>query len=51
MGCIPMRKDGTFEGLTFGGKEYRGKELMDYLGRQIHNAYFMRTDSRKSRKH
>ena len=40
-GCIPMRKDGTFEGLTFGGKEYRGKELMDYLGRQIHNAYFM----------
>lgn len=40
-GCIPMRKDGTFERITFGGKEYRGKELMDYLGRQIHNAYFM----------
>ena len=36
-----MRKDGTFERITFGGKEYRGKELMDYLGRQIHNAYFM----------
>ena len=29
------------KGFTFGGKEYRGKELMDYLGRQIHNAYFM----------
>lgn len=40
-GCIPMKKDGSFEALLFGGREYKGKELMDYLNRQVHNAYFM----------
>jgi len=44
-GCIPMTKEGDFDTLEWGGKLYGGRELMDYLDRQIQNAYFLPEDS------
>lgn len=44
-GCIPMTKEGEFDTLEWGGKLYGGRELMDYLDRQIQNAYFLPEDS------
>lgn len=44
-GCIPMTRDGEFDTMEWGGKAYSGKELMDYLDRQIQNAYFLHEDS------
>lgn len=44
-GCIPMREDGSFDAMVIGGKEYAGKALMDYLEKQIQNAYFIPDDS------
>jgi fructose-1,6-bisphosphatase-3 len=43
-GCIPMRKDGTFDSIIFHGQEFAGKELMDYIGEQIRRAYFLKED-------
>ncbi len=40
-GCIPMREDGSFEEVTFHGASYSGKALMDYLQKQVENAYFL----------
>lgn len=40
-GCIPMKDDGEFEKLEFGGKLYSGKTLMDYVSLQVKNAYFL----------
>ncbi len=40
-GCIPMKKDGSFEDLTVKGRAYSGKALMDYLNQEVQNAYFM----------
>ena len=40
-GCIPMKKDGTFDTITVDGVSYGGKALMDYFDRQVQNAYFM----------
>lgn len=44
-GCIPMRADGSFEAMTCEGKQLSGKALMDYIGAQIHKAYFMEGES------
>lgn len=40
-GCIPMKKDGSFDALSLGAKSYKGKDLMDYLNQQVQNAYFL----------
>lgn len=40
-GCIPMTKEGTFDTMEWNGRLYSGKALMDYLDRQIQNAYFL----------
>ena len=39
-GCIPMKKDGSFDTITIDGVSYGGKALMDYFDRQMQNAYF-----------
>lgn len=44
-GCIPMKKDGSFDEMIFDGKPYAGRDLMDYLDRQIQNAYFLAEES------
>ncbi len=39
-GCIPMRKDGTFDEVEFFGLSYSGKALMDYMNLLVQSAYF-----------
>ena len=39
-GCIPMREDGSFEEMTFGGQTYSGRAMMDALDQIVQNAYF-----------
>ena len=36
-----MKKDGTFDVIMINGKGYQGRSLMDFLNRQVHNAYFL----------
>lgn len=43
-GCISMRPDGSFEGMICNGEELTGRALMDYIGEQIHKAYFLPED-------
>ena len=40
-GCIPMKEDGSFEGIELEGKLQTGKSLMDSIERQIKAAYFL----------
>lgn len=40
-GCIPMREDGSFEEMSCDGEALSGRALMDYIGEQIHKAYFL----------
>lgn len=40
-GCLPMNEEGEFQKLSIQGVEYAGKELMDHLNEEIHNAYFL----------
>lgn len=40
-GCIPMREDGSFEEMICDGESLSGRALMDYIGEQIHKAYFL----------
>ena len=40
-GCIPMAEDGSFESMVCDGKPISGKALMDYIDRQVQNAYFL----------
>ncbi|MCC8126748.1 MAG: fructose-1,6-bisphosphatase [Clostridiales bacterium] len=46
-GCIPMCEDGSFESMTFDGKEYAGKALMDRIEKVIHQAYFLSEDKKE----
>lgn len=39
-GCIPMKSDGSFDSITFGGKEYSGKSYLEYIDRLVRFAYF-----------
>lgn len=43
-GCIPMKADGSFEVMNCGGKLLSGKALMDYIGEEVHKAYFLKED-------
>lgn len=46
-GCIPMRADGSFEEMICDGEALSGRTLMDYIGEQIHKAYFLSDGSQK----
>lgn len=37
-GCIPTNEDGSFKEVTFHGKAYHSKELMDFYQKGIHEA-------------
>ncbi len=39
-GCLPMTKDGHFDGIEIKGHYYAGKSLMDFCYRQMMTAYF-----------
>lgn len=39
-GCIPMNPDGTFQAWQVDGEEIRGKDLFDYLDREVRRQYF-----------
>lgn len=39
-GCIPLTKDGAFDGIEVNGTCYRGKALMDYVDYQVTQAYY-----------
>ncbi|HZK05261.1 MAG TPA: fructose-1,6-bisphosphatase [Actinomycetaceae bacterium] len=49
-GCVPLTEDGEFDGLTMDGKFYAGRELFDYVERQMINAYYDRDGSEDHRK-
>ena len=36
-----MKKDGTFDVIMIMERVIRGRSLMDFLNRQVHNAYFL----------
>lgn len=40
-GCIPMREDGSFDEMVADGVAYSGRSLMDYIDKQVQNAYFL----------
>ena len=40
-GCIPMKKDGSFDTVKFGEEEYSGKSLLDYVDKMAQKAYFL----------
>ena len=46
-GCIPMKKDGSFDTMVFNGVSYSGKSLMDFVDRMIQNAYFLKGESKE----
>lgn len=46
-GCIPMRKDGSFDTMIFDGASYSGKSLMDFVDRMIQNAYFLKGETKE----
>ena len=39
-GCIPMTEDGEFANMNLEGKEYKGKEYMDYAAKVARRAFF-----------
>lgn len=43
-GCIPMTEDGGFDELLIDGEVYSGKALLDYIDKQVQNAYFLREE-------
>lgn len=40
-GCIPMKEDGEFDDMKLQGKSYRGRALLDFIDKQVQNAYFL----------
>ena len=38
-GCIPMKKDGSFDAIHFRGHSYSGKSLMDLINKMVQSAY------------
>lgn len=39
-GCIPMKEDGSFDGIEIQGKKYVGKDLMEYINYSVTQAYY-----------
>lgn len=49
-GCIPMKKDGSFEEMVIDSVSYSGKALMDFIDQRIQKAYFLpETDPEKAK--
>lgn len=46
-GCIPMKADGQFESMVIDGVPYSGKNWMDYIDKQVQNAYFLPEGTRE----
>lgn len=46
-GCIPLRRDGSFDEIYVQGKTYAGRALMDYFDQKIRDAYFLHADDPK----
>ena len=40
-GCIPMKKDGSFEEMVIDGEGYSGKALLDFIDQRVRKAYFL----------
>ena len=49
-GCIPVNEDGSFMRFTFDGRQYGGKELLDYCGRMARLGYFAEENSQDRKK-
>nr|NLD41575.1 fructose-1,6-bisphosphatase [Actinomycetales bacterium] len=49
-GCVPLTEDGEFDGITVDGTFYAGRDLFDYVERQMINAYYDRDDSEDHRR-
>lgn len=48
-GAIPLNEDGSFRAVSFGGKSYSGKALMDYCDKMARVAYFGQEGSLEKR--
>lgn len=44
-GCIPMRENGEFDEMEIDGKAYKGRALLDFIDKQVQNAYFLPENS------
>jgi fructose-1,6-bisphosphatase-3 len=44
-GCVPLDENGGFRSVTFGGREYHGRALLDYFDVCARRAYFFNTGS------
>lgn len=40
-GCIPMKKDGSFDEMVIDGVSYSGKALLDLIDQRVKKAYFL----------
>lgn len=49
-GCIPMTKEGEFETFSAEGKEYAGKEYMDWINGVVNRAYYSKEKGNKKQR-
>lgn len=49
-GCIPMKDSGEFDTLFMDEVHYKGRELLDYIDRQVQNAYFLQESAPEKEK-
>lgn len=40
-GCVPLNEDGSFRKVRFGGRDYAGRALFDYLDVRARKAFFL----------
>lgn len=40
-GCIPMKRDGSFDEMVIDGVAYSGKALLDFIDQRVQKAYFL----------
>lgn len=40
-GCIPMKRDGSFDEMVIDGVSYAGKALLDFIDQRVQKAYFL----------
>lgn len=44
-GCVPMHDDGSFMSFTVHGKQYEGKEFLDFAEKIVRDGYFAKKNS------
>lgn len=49
-GCIPMKENGEFQELVIDKKSYKGRALLDFIDKQVQNAYFLPEQSPEKEK-